>query len=346
MDVADYIKRVEETNRFDKKDGLTPILFGLYGEVGGLLSITKKGEWREKKYTNAFDNNVKDEIGDIFWYLFCLAKRLDIDPKSISVLLNDKKPSSRNMSLMRLGGIAGEMLDEEALKKDKRNKIESFAKALSGVMLAFDIDWKSAMKSNMKKIESRFLPYDKASLPDFDKDFPENEQLPREFTIEFAKNGKGQMTMSWNGESIGDPLTDNSHDDDGYRFHDVFHFSYAAILHWSPVCRSLMDHKRKSKTKTDEVEDGGRAKVVEEGVSAWVFNIAKENNFFEDHSSLTFDLLKHVEQAVKGLEVVRCPLKLWEDAILKSYEIFRDVENNHGGKIIGDRKNRTISYQK
>jgi hypothetical protein len=50
--------------------------------------------------------------------------------------------------------------------------------------------------------------------------------------------------FQWNGVFIGDPLTDNIADRDGYRFHDVFHFANAAILHWSPVMRALVRHKR------------------------------------------------------------------------------------------------------
>ena len=67
------------------------------------------------------------------------------------------------------------------------------------------------------------------------------------------------------------------------RFHDVFHLANAAILHWSPVFRALIRQKRKSDPKIDEVEDGGRATVVEEGLTAWIFSYAKGLNFFEGH---------------------------------------------------------------
>ena len=36
--------------------------------------------------------------------------------------------------------------------------------------------------------------------------------------------------MTIDGKRVGDLLTDNSHDDDGYRFHDVFHYSNAVLL--------------------------------------------------------------------------------------------------------------------
>ena len=78
------------------------------------------------------------------------------------------------------------------------------------------------------------------SLPTFDDAFPNEEQLPRHFEIGISERKSGQSYLQWNGVFVGDPLTDNITDRDGYRFHDVFHFSYAAILHWSPTFRSLI----------------------------------------------------------------------------------------------------------
>ena len=42
-----------------------------------------------------------------------------------------------------------------------------------------------------------------------------------------------------------------------------------------------MRRKRKSDPKVDEVEDGGRAIVIEEGISAMVFSYAERRNFLE-----------------------------------------------------------------
>ncbi|MFI0349933.1 hypothetical protein [Actinomadura sp. 9N407] len=62
------------------------------------------------------------------------------------------------------------------------------------------------------------------------------------------------------------------------RMHDVFHLSYAAVLGWSPVMRSLMRRKRKSDPAIDEAEDGGRAIAIEEGISTMVFSYASRHN--------------------------------------------------------------------
>lgn len=37
-----------------------------------------------------------------------------------------------------------------------------------------------------------------------------------------------KMRAHVNGEQVGDDLTDNADDPDGYRFHDVFHLGYVA----------------------------------------------------------------------------------------------------------------------
>src|SRR5690606_18663502 len=106
----------------------------------------------------------------------------------------------------------------------------------------------------------------------YDADFPPEEQFPREFEVQFDvihESGKEKVRVINNstGQQLGDDITDNSHQDDGYRFHDVFHFGYVAYLGWSPVVRKLMGIKRKSNNKMDEVEDGARAAIIEELIS-------------------------------------------------------------------------------
>ena len=75
------------------------------------------------------------------------------------------------------------------------------------------------------------------------------------------------------------------------------------------------------------------------------FPMPNRRDYFEGQNSLSFDLLKTVQQFVQGYEVEKCPLKLWEQAILKGYEIFRQVRTNNGGIVIGDRETRTIEYK-
>jgi hypothetical protein len=117
----------------------------------------------------------------------------------------------------------------------------------------------------------------------FDAGFPPEEQLPRSIKISIFERdvgGKRYVFQTCNGLNIGDRLTDNAMKQDDYRFHDVFHYAYVAILGWSPVTRSLFRLKRKSAPLIDEAQDGARAALIEEGVTTWIFGQAVEMDFF------------------------------------------------------------------
>ncbi len=109
--------------------------------------------------------------------------------------------------------------------------------------------------------------------------------------------------------------------------------------------RALIKQKRKSEKEYDEEQDSGRAIVVEEGLTAWIFSRAKELNFFEDQTRISFGLLKTISEFVAGYEVSKCPPKLWERAILDGYDVFRQMRDAEGGWIVGDRVARTIEFE-
>ena len=82
------------------------------------------------------------------------------------------------------------------------------------------------------------------------------------------------MMITIDGAPAGDELQDNAYVEDGYRFHDIFHVAHAAKLGWSPVLRGkLLNPKRKRSVDpiVDEVEDGGRAIVIDEAIVAYVW---------------------------------------------------------------------------
>src|SRR5207244_8919514 len=114
---------------------------------------------------------------------------------------------------------------------------------------------------------------------------------PRSILMEIVEKRAGEKTyviQRCNGINIGSRLTDNKIEEDDYRFHDVFHLGYAAILGWSPVIRALFKVKRKSRPKIDEAEDGARAVLIEEGTATWIFNHACRLNYFASISSLDY----------------------------------------------------------
>jgi hypothetical protein len=201
------------------------------------------------------------------------------------------------------------------------------------------------MQQNFKKVSGRFLPPDFSRLPTFDSSFETDERLPEHFEFCVNERKSGQTYISLNGVFIGDPLTDNIAESDGYRFHDVFHMANAAVLHWSPVLRALLKRKRKSDKDIDGSEDSGRAIVIEEGLSAWLFSRAKQHNMFDGSDSVSFDVLKRISEFVNGYEVDQCPQSLWERAILQGFDAFRKLRSHGSGVIIGDRATRTISFR-
>src|SRR6266446_4243483 len=246
--------------------------------------------------------------------------------------------------LLQLGKSAAALLDVKNADEHAYQLLCAFADHYLQALQAACVTFSQVVHKNIEKACGRFLNPEPSSLPTFDRDFLEEERLPQHFKIKITQRKSGRCYLQWNDVFVGDPLTDNILDKDGYRFHDVFHFAHAAILHWSPTFRALIKHKRKSAPKVDEAQDGGRAIVVEEGLTAWIFARAKELNYFEGQETISFDLLKTVQQFVAGYEVEACPLRLWEIAILKGYDVFRQVKSNNGGIIIGDRTKRTIDY--
>ena len=86
----------------------------------------------------------------------------------------------------------------------------------------------------------------------------------------------------------------------------------AAVLGWSPITRALLRRKRKSRPLLDEVEDGGRAAVIEEGVAALAFDYARRHHMLEGVNMLDFQLLRTIKDMTSHLEVSQCTTGDWE----------------------------------
>ncbi|MBE9095042.1 nucleoside triphosphate pyrophosphohydrolase family protein [Tychonema sp. LEGE 07203] len=266
--------------------------------------------------------------------------------------------------LLGLVGEAGSLLTEykKHLRDGDAHKLfkDAIAEELgdllwyvANVASKFDLDLEKIAKVNIEKCRARWGWRDSvqtgvsATGYIFDREFPENECLPRQFIVEiteFNQDNSVKMRAFIDGQQIGNDLSDNSYSSDGYRFHDIFHLSYVAVLGWSPVIRSNLKLKRKSNPRIDEVEDGGRAIAIEEGVSALVFSYAKDHNFLEGVAALDYQLLKTIKNMSSHLEVARCSLGDWEKAILAGYEVWRKVEKYRGGTVVVDSDTHSITY--
>jgi hypothetical protein len=351
--LSEYVTQVEPTDRLPIDD-LQPVLLGLFGEVGSLMATAKKFH-REGDAYSGYRHAVDEEFGDTLWYFAALCRRLSARlDESVGEFLSDDSQTASvatplaapelDETLLQLGEAAASLFAVRTPGSDARSRLAAFGDAYSRALNASRLSFHEVVRKNVVKTRGRFLPPNRSSLPTFDEAFPVEEQLPQHFEITIDQRNGRRSYLRWHGVFIGDPLTDNILDPDGYRFHDVFHFAHAAVLHWSPTFRALIKQKRKSDPVVDEAQDGGRAIVVEEGLTAWIFARAKELKYFEGHKSISFDMLKTVQQFVSGYEVESCPLSLWETAILRGYEVFREVKSNNGGIVVGDRHTRTLEY--
>lgn len=344
-----------------------PVLMGLFGEVGGIMAAAKKHA-REGSAFPGFRAAAEEEFGDTLWYFTALCRRIgipleaifeditadgtfhrlyaagDISAGTFARIVTPKQVHI-DEALFELGKAAASLLDANPGGDKSHIALKSFALRYMEALGATGLSFAAVVRGNLSKARGAFVAPDPDTLPRFDDGFDDEERIPTEFRIKIEERKTGKSYLRWNNVFIGDPLTDNISDPDGYRFHDVFHLSYAAILHWSPVFRALVKQKRKSKSRYDEAEDGGRAIVIEEGLTAWVFARAKALKYFEGQNRVSLDILKTIKDFVSGYEVDVCPLKLWERAILDGYRVFRELRDTHGGFVIGNRESRTIRFE-
>jgi len=181
----------------------------------------------------------------------------------------------------------------------------------------------------------------------YDSGSPVHEQMPRVFFVEFKEywlNAQPSVAVSIDGKQIGDVLTDNAYKADGYRYHDVFHLSYLAVLGWSACMRKILGKKRKSDATIDEVEDGARATSVEEGITSVIFNYAEQHNFFKDCTTIDTTFLNFVKLSFSKLEVKNKSCSEWEKAILTGYQVFRQLNEHAGGQVEVNMHERSLRY--
>lgn len=216
---------------------------------------------------------------------------------------------------------------------------------IANVASKFDLVLSDIATANLAKVKQRWA-IERTEPLSFDAELPEGERLPRQFEVDLIDvdgDARQQVRVMIDGKPFGTELTDNAYDADGYRFHDVFHFAYAAVLGWSPVTRALLRRKRKSRPLLDEVEDGGRAAVIEEGVAALAFDYARRHRFLDGVAALDFQLLRTIKDMTSHLEVRDCTTGEWEQAILQGFEVWRTVLAARGGRIAVDLDGRSVT---
>lgn len=260
------------------------------------------------------------------------------------------------VSLLGLAGEAGELISEYKkflrdgesylpLQERAREELGDVLWYVASVADEFGLTLDDVATNNLRKIKDRWTSDIGPRLSGFDTHLPDAERLPDRLTVLFVdieRDGAHRTQMVVEGDGLGDPLTNNSYEDDGYRFHDVFHWTCAAALGWSPVIRKLLQRKRKGDRKTDEVEDGARAAAIEEGIAALIFSYAADRNYLHGACRVDSNLLRTIKGMTRHLEVsVRSPGE-WERAILATFKVWRELHHSHGGSVVIDLTTGTI----
>jgi len=355
MEANEYQQEAKRTERinWDHKNGPDIAILGAIGEVGTLASVVKKYQRDGESYAS-FNKHFIEELGDILWYVMTFASRLGILfeewPKTnpnissifdgvyrlyddVTILYKNKdlliNPADIEVSQAK-ATIISVFCDLESLSRLVNTTLPSIATLSCDKNLAY---W-----SNFPNVPSR--RYDDA--------FPEYEQLPRQFIVDIISiNDDTSIILQMNGIAIGDRLTDNAYMDDGYRFHDAFHLAGAVTLGWSPVFRRMLKLKRKSNEKIDEIEDGARAAIIEEAVINHIYDYARNtSNYLEGMKRVDLDLIKRIQDMVRGYEVEGCEPWEWQDCIIKGYKLFRELKVQKSGRLILDADKRSLILQK
>ncbi|MCY4593171.1 MAG: nucleoside triphosphate pyrophosphohydrolase family protein [Bryobacterales bacterium] len=287
---------------------------------------------------------------------------MDLNSYQKNALRTDRVPTrdddiSLIVPMLGLAGETGQLLSEykkhlrdgEAHRLFKERVSEELGDLLwyvAKVASEFDLLLSDIAAANLVKVKHRWAS-ERAEPLIFDAKLPEGERLPRRLEVELIdvdEDTHRHMQILVNGKVFGAELTDNAYDPDGYRFHDVFHLAYAAVLGWSPITRGLLQRKRKSRPLLDEVEDGGRAAVIEEGVVALAFDYARRHHFLEGIAALDSQLLRTIKDMTSHLEVRQCTTGEWERAILQGFDVWRAVLAASGGRIAIDLDARSITF--
>ena len=363
LDLGHYQRRARKTSLYSPVhggDAITTPMLGLIGETGEVVSELKKRAREGSAYVG-FRDRLGEELGDLLWYAAELARRRDLD---LAVFATGNAPDGQAaspghwirlaLSLAEQIGRASmayrELLDgrrtDRQFDTTLRDSLDALMADLQRLARQQGLSLRDLAEANLDKVNRRWTMPSEATPPD--RTWPDAEQLPRCFDAWLSDQG-GRVSISFEIDgarvpAAADTLTDNAYDPDGYRFHDVFHFAYAAVLDWSPVTRSLLRRKRKSDPRIDEVEDGGRAVAIEEGISAMMFAYASQHRMLEGVKTIEDSVLRTISDMTGHLEVRAKTAAEWQDALVQGFDAWRHVRDAGGGGIRVDRRTRSIRF--
>lgn len=250
-------------------------------------------------------------------------------------------------------------LNHEVRPKDPVNALGEILWHLAALASLYGLELSDILKLTKKK--AKFRNPQNCPGPNHKDRAIEGYNFPDCFEVHFVDQGDDRAIMYWVEDGVckkrlGDPLTDNNYAGDGYRFHDVMHVAFAAHLGWSPNLRKFMGLKRRYDNDKNEIEDGGRAKILEEAVILKIHQhavrikkgarLGEETSPYKHSNALNFEFLRDLHELTKGHEVYKNPKQDWEGAIRNGYDCFYKLRKAKGGIIDVDMNNKKIKFHK
>lgn len=288
---------------------------------------------------------------------------MDLSRYQTEAAATDQTPEGSDAVLVPLLGMAGEVGSllveyKKYLRDGPAHRLfrEQFAEELGDTLwylanlaTKFGLSLEEIAADNLSKTRDRWPAGEQSAFSTspllFDESLPEDERLPRRFSAEIqpvTEHQAERVVLLVDDRQVGNELRDNSYVEDGYRFHDVFHLGHAAMLGWSPIVRGFLDRKRRSIPEVDDVEDGGRASVIEEAVVAFVFEYARRHSFLNGVGAIDYSVLKTVKALTSQLEVGVRSAAEWERCILESYQAWHAIRDAQGGIVDVNLEERSL----
>jgi hypothetical protein len=311
VDFNDYQRTAVRTDQFvdNPETGFMVALLGVAGETGTLLATHKK-LLRDGEAYEDYRFEIAEDLGDLLWYLSDTATRIGVP----------------------LDEIAQSNLRKVQSRWPQHNR---------------SLTWSHQPRAAAAAGTTAPMP-SAGQLPPatrYDADYPDGERLPRAFEVSFAalrSDPTRVIGVLHDGRVLGDQLGDNAPFDDGYRWHDALHLGHLAVLGWSPVLRGLLGHKRKSKPQIDDIDDGGRAIAIEEGIAAFTFEYAGRHHFLDGVHSIDTDLLRTLKKLTRSLEVNSQTMREWQAAIIAGFDAWRFLRAHDGACVMVDLDRRVL----
>lgn len=320
--IARYQELAALTDLYAQKgfdpEALSVPMLGLAGEAGTLLVAQKKA-YRDTDRAVEDPGFVATELGDVLWYASTVARHCELQLERIAADAV-AKAETEQQELAFLSNLPDDLPVLDAEYPD----IERFPRRF-------------VIRFQQQKVGSRQQPRAKltlvAAMPNAFPDGP----IP-----DYCDSGKPQGFRV--PDDFGATLSDNSRRVDHYRFHDALHLGFLAVLGWSPVTRSLLQLKRRSKPDVDEDEDGARAIFAEEGMAAVLAKRALARQGFRTERSVDDETVEMLTTVLEDLEVNDMPPALWRRAIVQGFDVFRALTASGGGYVTVDLDDRSLSF--